>query len=138
MDVLGGATYNWHEDAKPSRARYLANPQSVRSDESGEDVSAHMELYDADAVVLGEVGVWESDLPAGLDTVYAVDVHPVEEEIVDVDHGPAVTTAFNDACRARRDGGVGDGDQTLVDDIERDRRLGFPGPADGGVGRDDP
>ena len=94
MSHLDGR-YNWHDDAEPEAAAFLARASSVASREDGETAVAYVGLYDADGRPVGDVGVAVSELPEGLGTVYRVQV--ADGRIVDLESGPSVVDAWREA-----------------------------------------
>lgn len=87
--------YNWYEEADPTDAAFLAHADSVNYRPDGETAIAYVAIYDEDGTVLGDVGVYVSDLPEGIDTVYGVQVE--DERIVDLESGPEVFEAWSRA-----------------------------------------
>jgi hypothetical protein len=97
---MGGldGRYNWHEDADPADAEFLAGSSSLEYLPDGQTAVAYVGIYDDEGEALGDVGVYVSDLPNGLGTVYRVEVE--DGRIVDLDSGSGIHEAW---VRARDD-----------------------------------
>jgi hypothetical protein len=86
--------YSWYDGVDPTDAAFLANAYSYRTDAGGR-LSAYMEVFDADATKLGEIGAWEDTLPDGFG-VYRVEVNDAGE-VVTMAAGDEVRDAFENA-----------------------------------------
>jgi hypothetical protein len=93
-DPLPGR-YEYHDDADPAAATYLANPDAVASDAGGR-VNAVLYVYDEAGCTIGTVTVWEDDLPADIGTVYRVTTTD-DGEVIDLEWGSTVAEAFSTA-----------------------------------------
>lgn len=87
--------YNWYDDADSNDAEYLAKSSSLAHLPDGQTAVAYVCIYDAEGEAIGDVGVYVSDLPDGLGTVYRVRVE--NERIVELESGSEVYDAWAEA-----------------------------------------
>jgi len=94
---MGGldGRYNWHDDADPTDAEYLTKSSSLAHLPDGQTAVAYVGIYDDEGEVIGDVGVYVSDLPDGLGTVYRVRVE--NQQIVELESGSEVYEAWVNA-----------------------------------------
>lgn len=101
MDGLNGR-YVWDEEADPSDAEFLRGGSGVDYLPDGQTAITYLSIYDNEAEVIGSVGVYVSDLPNGLDSVYRVEVE--DGRIVDLEFGQEVYEEYVSAQDKGRDG----------------------------------
>lgn len=94
MDPVEGR-YNWDDDTDPSEAEFLANSSSLTYLPDGKTAIAYVGIYDEQCEPVGDVGVYVSNLPNGLDTVYRVQVE--DKRIVGLESGTEVYEAWAQA-----------------------------------------
>jgi hypothetical protein len=101
---MGGldGRYNWYDDADPNDAEYLAKSSSLDYLPDGQTAVSYVGIYDDEGEAIGDVGVYVSDLPDGLGTVYRVRVE--NERIVELESGSEVYEAWTDARDDARGG----------------------------------
>lgn len=87
MDGLEGR-YNWHGETDPDDAEFLRGGSGPEYLPDGQTAVTYLDIYDDEGEIIGDVGVYVSDLPNGLGSVYRVEVEG--ERIVDLEFGQEV------------------------------------------------